>query len=165
MLDKALRMALACLLGASLSMSVLVRQLNAQVLYGSVTGTVSDQSGGVVPSAHVTATSTATGLKREVQTDASGHYSIGDLPPGSYDLNVSGSGFKPLTQTNVQVTANTVTRIDLQLQLGTVSQQVTVEATAAVLQTEKTDVHTTLGAIVVQNLPLNQYRNFQALIN
>ena len=165
MLDKALRMALACLLGASLSMSVLVRQLNAQVLYGSVTGTVSDQSGGVVPSAHVTATSTATGLKREVQTDASGHYLIGDLPPGNYDLNVTATGFKPLTQTNVVVTPNTVARIDPQLQIGNVSQQVTVEATAAILQTEKTDVHTELNATAIVNMPLNQYRNYQTLIN
>ncbi len=144
---------------------LLARPAKAQVLYGSIVGTVTDQSGAVVPKAHVTISNAATGLRREVDADDGGFYSIVDVPEGAYDETVSATGFKPMTSRNVSVTVNTVTRQDVQLQVGAVTEQITVEATAAALQTEKTDVHTELGAVAVENLPLNQYRNFQALIN
>jgi hypothetical protein len=134
-------------------------------LYGSVTGTVTDQSGAGVPKAHVAATNRATGVKREADTDDNGHYTITDLGPGDYDLKVTASGFKPLTQTNLMVAANTVTNGDVNLQVGAMSEQVTVEASVVNLQTEKSDVHTELTEKAILNMPLNQYRNFQTLIN
>src|SRR6266850_823578 len=139
--------------------------LNAQVLYGSVTGTVTDQSSAGVPRAHVTATNRATSVVREADADENGHYTITDLAPGNYDLKVTASGFKPLTQTNLIVAANTVTNGDAQLQVGAMSEQVTVEASVVNLQTEKSDVHTELSEKAILNMPLNQYRNFQTLIN
>jgi len=92
--------------------------LDAQVLYGSVSGTISDQSGAVVPKAHVSVTNRATGLQREMDVDNNGHYVIPDLPPGSYDLKVTASGFKPLTQTSLTVGANTVAIADAKLELA-----------------------------------------------
>ena len=162
---RGVRLFLVCLSAMSVLAGVAVERLNAQVLYGSVVGTVTDQSGAVVPKAHIVITNTATGVKRETVADDTGHYSIPDVPPGAYDLAVSASGFRPLTKTNLEVTVNTVTDVDAQLQVGAVSQEVTVQADVAALQTEKTDVHTELSATAVQNLPLNQYRNFQSLIN
>lgn len=138
---------------------------DAQVLYGSVTGTVADQTGAAVPRAHLTVTNRATGVARETDADENGHYLITDIAPGSYDLKVTSSGFKPLTQTNLTVTANTVTNADASLQVGTVSEQVTVEASTVTLQTEKTDLHTELTEKAILDLPLNQYRNYQTLIN
>jgi len=137
----------------------------AQVLYGSVTGTVTDQSGSGVPKAHVAATNRATGVERQADADENGHYRITDLVPGNYDLKVTASGFKPLTQTNLMVSANIVTNADVNLQLGAMSEQVTVEASVVNLQTEKSDVHTELSEKAILNMPLNQYRNFQTLIN
>ena len=139
--------------------------LDAQVLYGSVSGTISDQSGAVVPKAHVSVTNRATGLQREMDVDNNGHYVIPDLPPGGYDLKVTASGFKPLTQTSLTVGANTVAIADAKLEVGAVSDQITVEASAVTLQTEKSDLHTQLTEKAILDMPLNQYRNFQTLVN
>ena len=111
------RVFLVCLSAVSVLAGVAVQRLDAQVLYGSVVGTVTDQSGAVVPKARVTITNTATGVKRDTDADDAGHYSIPDVPPGVYDLAVNASGFRPLTKTNVVVTVNTVTDIDAQLQV------------------------------------------------
>jgi len=141
------------------------QRADAQVLFGSVSGTVTDQSGAGVPKTHVTLINKATSIQREADTDESGHYSITDMPPGNYDLKVTASGFKPLTQTNLTVAANTVMNGDAKLQVGAVSEQVTVEAATLTLQTEKTDVHTELTEKAILDMPLNQYRNYQTLIN
>jgi Carboxypeptidase regulatory-like domain/TonB dependent receptor len=142
-----------------------VPQAHAQVLYGSVSGTVTDQTGAAVSKAHIVLTNRATAVQREADADENGHFHIPDLPPGEYDLKVNATGFKPLTQTGVIVTANTVFNADARLQLGAVSEQVTVEAATLTLQTEKTDLHTELSEKAILDMPLNQYRNFQTLIN
>jgi hypothetical protein len=138
---------------------------SAQVLYGSIVGTVTDQSGAMVPKATVRVTNTSTGLTREAVTDTSGYYSVANLPQGSYDVAITASGFKPLTQQGVSVVINTVTRADLNLELGAVAESVTVEASAALLQTTKTDVNANLESQAVTNLPLSNYRNYQSLVN
>jgi len=154
------------LLAVSILLTGAVAQpLPAQVLFGSVSGTITDQSGAGVPKAHVTLINKATNVQKEGDTDESGHYIITDVPPGSYDLKITASGFKPLTQTNLTVAANTVMNGDAKLQVGAVSEQVTVEASTVTLQTEKTDVHTELTSEAILDMPLNQYRNFQTLIN
>jgi hypothetical protein len=142
-----------------------VRDVRAQVLYGSVSGTITDQSGAGVPKSHVTVTNRATGVVREADADDNGYYRITDVPPGDYNLKVTASGFKPLTQTNLTVGANTVVNADAKLQVGSVSEQVTVEASTVSLQTEKTDLHTELTEKAILEMPLNQYRNYQTLIN
>ena len=161
------RWSVAFLLAFFLGFALLgvVQQADAQVLFGSVSGTITDQSGAGVPKAHVTLINKATSVQKEGDTDESGHYTITDVPPGNYDLKITASGFKPLTQTNLTVTANTVTNGDAKLQVGAISEQVTVEASTVTLQTEKTDVHTELTSEAILDMPLNQYRNFQTLIN
>ncbi|MCL6507760.1 MAG: carboxypeptidase-like regulatory domain-containing protein, partial [Bryobacteraceae bacterium] len=113
---------------------------SAQVLYGSIVGTVVDQTDAVVPNATVTITSRETGLTRETTTDPAGRYSLVNVLPGSYDLRVSAKGFRTVTRENVAVTINAVTRVDLRLEVGAVTEQITVAAEAAVLQTDKSDV-------------------------
>jgi hypothetical protein len=142
-----------------------VQSVRAQVLFGSVSGTITDQSGASVAKAHVTSVNKATGLQREMDADDSGHYTLTDLPPGLYNVTVTASGFKPLTQTDVTVAANVVTNTNFNVQVGSVSEKVTVEAAAVTLQTEKTDVHTEIPEKAILEMPLNQYRNYQTLIN
>src|SRR5437899_1702243 len=101
----------------------LVQRADAQVLFGSVSGTVTDQSGAGVPKAHVTLINKATGVQRESDADESGHYTITDVPPGNCDLKVTASGVKPLTQTNLRVAANVGTNADARLQVGAVSEE------------------------------------------
>ncbi len=156
---------LPCLLALALSATYGVQRLKAQVLYGSVVGTVTDQTGAVVPDATVTITNVETGQAREGTTDDAGYYSILDILEGRYDLTVKATGFGPYTEKNVRVSINTVTRVNVNLQIGSVTQSVTVEATAAVLQTAKADVSVNLESRAMENLPLSNYRSYQTLIN
>jgi hypothetical protein len=160
------RILLALVLGVGFMLAPIVaQQAKGQVLYGSLVGTVTDQTGAVVPEATVTAKNTNTGLTRETTTDAAGVYSIRNLLEGTYSLSVGKSGFRPYTQTGVDVTINSVTRINPSLEVGAVTQSITVEASAAVLQTETSDVKTQINPQEVNNLPLANFRNYQSLIN
>jgi outer membrane receptor protein involved in Fe transport len=137
----------------------------AQVLYGSVVGVLTDPSGAAVPNAAVRLTDQATGLVREGTSDGEGRYSLISLPPGTYDLAVRATAFRPTTRTGIVVVASAVSRLDLTLELGQVTEGVTVSAEASALQTEKSDVHLDLNPKALTNLPLANYRNYQSLIN
>ena len=77
---------------------------NAQVLYGSIVGTVTDQTGAMLPKAAVKATNPQTGESRDVTTDDEGRFTIGNVLPGVYELHVTAAGFRPVTTTNVSAT-------------------------------------------------------------
>jgi hypothetical protein len=160
---RAVRLPLLCFLVTCFLVAMFPRPAHAQVLYGSVTGSVMDQTGAVVPGAQVTITNDATGLKRQATTDPTGRYRVLDLPEGTYTIDVSASGFRPLKKTNITVIIGQVNEQDLQLEVGALTQEVTVQGTAAVLQTQKADVHTTISSYAVENLPVNVYRNFQMI--
>jgi hypothetical protein len=137
----------------------------SQALYGSIVGTIADQSGAPVPGATVTATNAGTGHKVDTQTDTDGSYTFRNLQPGVYDLSSSLQGFKEMKKTGIRVSAGNPVRQDLKLEVGTVAEAVTVTAETTLLQTEKADLHTELTSKEVTNLPLNQFRNYQALLN
>ncbi|MDQ3653320.1 MAG: carboxypeptidase-like regulatory domain-containing protein, partial [Acidobacteriota bacterium] len=138
---------------------------NAQALYGSLVGDVVDQNGAVLPNVSVTITNTGTGLKLDTVTDDTGSYVFRNMPTGTYDMTLSRAGFKQLQQTAITVTAGDPKRIDSTLQVGSAEEIVNVEANAATLQTEKSDLTTELTGVEVTSLPLNQYRNYQSLLN
>lgn len=156
---------LSCLITSLVFIGYEAPLASAQVLYGSIVGTVTDQSSAVVVKAVVTVTDKSTGLSRETSTSDAGYFSIPNLPDGTYDLSVHASGFRPVTQTGVRVFINTVTRTDVRLELGAVTESITVNASAAVLQTTKSDVNVNLEARAIGDLPLSNYRNYQTLIN
>ena len=159
------RFASICLVVAFLVSLASPSSVNAQVLYGSILGTVQDQSGAVLPGASVSIMNTNTGQSRETTTNQAGNYSIKNVQAGSYDLTATADGFRPFTQTGVIVTINTDTRVNMDLQVGAMTESVTVEASAAVLQTESADVKVELSQTAIQNLPIGSYRNYQELIN
>jgi len=142
---------------------VSVQRANAQVLYGSVAGTVTDQTGAVVPGAAITIVNDGTGLTRNTTSGSAGDYSITSLPPGTYTLSITAQGFKPVKQTGIRLNAGTTNQQNVQVAVGTVTQQVTVSGAAATLQTQQTNVHTTISNYAIQNLPLNVYHNFQSV--
>lgn len=137
----------------------------AQIVNGSIVGTVSDPSGAVIQNSTVTAVDTGTGLKRTVTTDSGGRFSMTSLAPGTYDVTGSSTGFRPLEKSHVVVTPGATVRVDLELQVGSSTQEVSVSAIAVQLQTDKADTHTELTGQNVVNLPLGSNRNYQALIN
>ena len=125
-----LRKGIICLAVGLVVAGYAARTVSAQVLYGSIVGTLTDETGAVVPGAVVTVKNTSTGLSREATTDETGHYAIQNLLEGAYDLSVSASGFKPYTQTGVEVSINSVTRVDIKVQVGAITDQVTVEGSS-----------------------------------
>ncbi len=165
MFQRAQNLLMALLVGGFLLAPMCVQRLNAQVLYGSVVGTVTDQTGAVVPGATVVITNVQTGQTREGVSDATGNYLIPNVLDGTYDLSVKMTGFRNYLEKGIVVSINTVRRADINLQVGQVNETVTVEASAAVLQTTKADVSVNLESKAVENLPLGNYRNYQSLIN
>jgi hypothetical protein len=159
------RVLLFCLAIGSMVMGFAAGTASAQVLYGSIVGTLTDETGAMVPKASVTVTNTSTGLSRQATTNDVGYYSIPNLLEGVYELSVTATGFRTYTQTGVNVSINTVTRVDATIQVGALSEQVSVEATSALLQTTKSDVSVNFDTPAMENLPLSGYRNFQSLIN
>src|SRR5216683_2738266 len=111
---------------------------------GSILGYVRDKSGAVLPNANVTATETATGYSRTVATDSSGQYSILALPPGHYRLAASVAGFQQQVLDNVDLNVNDALHFDFLLQVGSISESISVEANALQVQTVTTATGTTL---------------------
>jgi outer membrane receptor protein involved in Fe transport len=157
--------AMVVTLFAVLAALVLPSPVSAQALYGSVVGNVSDDSGAAVPGATVTATNSGTGSKADTISDQDGSYSFRNLLPGTYELAISMQGFKELRRTGIRVSAGNPMRMDLKLELGALTEVVNVESAAALLQTEKSDLSTELTAKELTSLPLNQFRNYQGLLN
>jgi hypothetical protein len=139
------------------------RQASAQVLYGSIVGDLKDATGASVPGATIVATNKGTGLTREAVTDTAGHYNLPDLPAGVYSLKATQQGFKAFEQTAVTVNINSVTRIDITLELGAMGDTVTVSAERPKLQTDTAEVHQNLGAVELTNLPVPLGRNYQQI--
>ena len=137
----------------------------AQQLYGSVTGTVKDESGAAIPGATVAILSTQTALERTAVSNETGTYNFTNVLPGSYDVKVTLQGFKEFVETGVPVSVNTVSRVDVTLAVGALNETVTVASETQLLQTDKADVSTELKSEAITNLPLAQYRNYQSLMN
>ncbi len=147
---------------AILQVFVLTGAATAQQLYGSLVGNVTDSTGAALPGATVTATQLETNLTREVVTNATGAYSIANIPSGRYQVVVTVPGFQTFTAKNIIVT-NRDTRVDARLSLGSVQESVTVQATAALLQTETAAVQHLATSGQLQTLPTSG-RAFQSFV-
>jgi hypothetical protein len=124
---------------------------------GTVTifGTVTDSSGAILPSAAVTVTQTETGLARQARTDAAGAFTLPGLPNGTYTIRVSADGFKTLTQKEIAVQVGENRRVDVRLELGSVSEAIDVTAEAAQVETRSGAIREVVDAKRIVELPLN----------
>lgn len=134
---------------------------NAQAVYGSIFGTITDNTGAVVPGVTVTVFDISKGTSVSVQTNSSGSYTVQHLIPDTYRVEAEVTGFNKSVADNVVVYADTAPKVDLQLAIGTVSNTVTVSAAPGLLETDRAEVSTILNARAVENLP-NLNRNFTA---
>jgi hypothetical protein len=137
----------------------------AQQLYGTVTGTVKDESGAAIPGATVSLLSAQTALEVTTVSNETGAYNFTNVQPGTYEVKVSLQGFKEFVRAGVPVSANTISRVEVSLSVGALTETVTVEGGTQLLQTDKSDVSTELKSEAITNLPLAQYRNYQSLMN
>jgi hypothetical protein len=135
----------------------------AQVLYGSIVGNVTDGTGAALPGATVTIEQSETKLKRELVTDAAGAYHFTAVPTGTYSVSVVMSGFRKYDRPQVPVSLNSVARVDAKLELGSLTETVSVSGESPVLQTDRAEVRSELKAIELTNLPVPIGRNYQQL--
>jgi hypothetical protein len=119
--------------------------LFAQSDRGTITGTVSDSSGSLIPGATVTAINPATGAELRVQTTDTGNYTISSISAGVYNVVVEVSGFRRYEQQGIRVQVAQTARVDVNLQVGSTSESVTVTADAPLLRTENAAQATTVG--------------------
>lgn len=121
---------------------------------GRITGTVSDNSGAAVAGAAVEAVSAQTGEIRTVTTNNSGTYSLSPLPVGSYQLRVRKEGFKLSTRNDVRVDVNSTATLDIALEVGNVTESITVQAQAAAIETENAAVGNSRYETQLKQLPV-----------
>src|SRR5215471_11470157 len=126
----------------------------AQTVNATMLGTVTDSSGAVIVDAKVIITETQTNVAHTAQTNGSGNYTVPNLPPGIYAVTIEAAGFKKETRREITLLVNTVTRVDVQLTPGAVTETVEVTAAAAQLQTDSATTSQKIERQVLANMPL-----------
>jgi hypothetical protein len=134
----------------------------AQVDEGSITGTVTDASGAVLPNAEVTLLNTDQGITVQTSTAAGGTYTFAPVRAGHYQITVTAQGFAKTTQSNLTVNVGTPLTVNIQLKVGQASETVQVNEAPPLLQTEEASTGQVIGRTEVNDLPLNG-RNFTFL--
>ena len=135
----------------------------AQDIFGRIAGTVTDTSGATIADAKVTIVNEATQLGRDVTTDRNGYFVADQLPVGTYSVVAEKAGFKRSTRKGNAVTAGGRLTVDLSLQVGALTETVTVTAIGDTVNTTSGEISTTVTQQQVQNLALNQ-RHYESLI-
>ncbi len=126
----------------------------AQTDRGTLTGTVSDATGAVVPGVSIEAKNTQTGAVYEAGSSETGNYTLAQLPAGTYEVSATLPGFRRFVRTGVIVSVATVLRIDVTLEVGTAGESVTVEAASPLLKTESGEVSHNITTGQLNDLPV-----------
>ncbi len=132
---------------------------HAQTSQG-ITGLVTDPTGAVIPKATITVHNEATGVNKTVVTTTTGDYSVPFLNPGIYDVSVEAAGFKSMQKTSITLVTGQTATVNFTLAPGAVTQQVTVNASADVLNYDKADIGNVLSNQLVEELPDNSNDTF-----
>jgi hypothetical protein len=138
---------------------VLVGALSGALCFGQSTatlsGTVTDPSGAVVPHAHVVVHSLATGLDRAIDTDAAGLYVVPSLQPGDYSVQVTATGFGTTNLAHVTLAVGSTVAVNIPMKVSSAGETVQVESTAAAIESQTITVGQVIDRTTVQQLPLN----------
>ena len=153
--------ALALVLGAAL---LVPAPAHAQAVTGTLLGNVTDSTGGAVPGATVVATETRTNISRTTTTNEAGYYIFSSLQNGTYSVDAELQGFRKIVRQNVKVDVNSTIRVDLKLEVGQMTEAVTVSAETPVLQTDRTDTGRIIDGAQITQMPLGFNRNFQGML-
>lgn len=139
--------------------------LRAQVAVARINGTITDTTGAVIPGAEVVLTNLSSGVERRTTTGQTGDYSLVEIPPGQFTLQVSKTGFETQRQAALTLSVNQTATYNFVLPVGTQVQVVNVEESpTAILQTGSAELGTVVAPTEVNNLPLNG-RNFTQILN
>lgn len=132
-----------------------VGEASAQLTRATISGTVTDPSGAAVPGASVTVSNQNTGLTRSTTTGPSGRYEVPNVPVGPYDVTATSTGFQTSVRSGVQLTVGRTAVVNHVLELGEITQQVTVTGEVALLETTTATVSQLVDSQRVEDLPLN----------
>ena len=127
----------------------------AQLTRGTIAGTVTDQSGAAVPGAAITITHVDTGIARQAETGATGRYEAPNLPAGTYEVSARLTGFQTSIRAGIELSIGRTAVVDVILQVGEVTQAVTVTGEAAFVETTTATVSNLVEIQKVEDLPLN----------
>jgi hypothetical protein len=144
-----------CILAGFLVLSLASTTVWAQAETAQISGIIKDSSGAVLPGVQVTATQTATGTKRSTVSNETGNYVLPSLPPGPYMLQAELPGFKSHIQTGIVLQVDERPEINLVLQVGQVSEQVEVQADAALVESRTSAIGHVVTNQEVAEMPLN----------
>jgi len=139
---------------AVVCLSIFAVSASAQTNLGTITGTITDPAGAVVPNAPIEARNNATGAVYPAASSATGNYTISQLPLGTYELTVTVPGFKKYTRTGITVEAYGIYRIDPVLEVGATSESVVVAAESPMLKTESTEQSYDIPTQNLDELPI-----------
>src|ERR1051325_6894659 len=120
-----------------------------------ISGSVKDQSGAILPGVEIRVTETETGITREAVTNESGFYVLPNLPIGPYRLEASLPGFRTYVQTGIVVVVNSNPAVNVTMEVGQVTEQIEVQANAALVETRNAGVGTVMENTSILELPLN----------
>ena len=134
---------------------VLASPLARAAITGSISGTVTDPTGAVMPGVSVVALNTDTGIQTTTQTNAAGFYNFPALPTGHYEVRITEKGFEEYRQTGLVLDVNTALRVDATMKVGAVNQEVSVSSTAVHVETTNTQMGEVIGNTKMTTLPLN----------
>jgi Carboxypeptidase regulatory-like domain len=143
----------ACLL--ALSFTFPFTAWSQAVAVAEVSGTVTDSSGGALPTAQVIMTETAKQQTRTTLTDSTGRYVLTALPVGAYKLEVKANGFKDYLQTGIVLQVNNNVQINVSMQVGSISERVEVTAAASMVETKENSISVVIDQQRINELPLN----------
>jgi hypothetical protein len=158
--------AVAVILAASLLLASPIAHAQGVGASGSLSGTVSDPTGAVIPKGTVTAEDVARGIRLSATVDANGQYRFSNLLPGTYDLTAQIPGFQSLLQKGVVITVGQIANLDFHLQVATTSSVVEVSAAPPVVETERGSQSNTITQQYIDDLPIDRrdYLNFTLLL-
>jgi len=134
-----------------------------QATSGEITGTAQDSTGAVVPGVEVIATNVGTGVARNALTEASGVYRIPLLPPGTYSVKAALSGFKTFVREGITVTVGQVVHVDIRLEVGSITETITVSGEAQLVNVEQGRVSELVDAKRILDMPLNGRNVYQLM--
>lgn len=143
-----------------------IGHVHAQIDTGSITGTVKDPSGAVVPGAQCTVTNTETGIAQQQKTTSAGAYVFGGLKAGTYNLKVVAHGFQEYDLNGIEVHVQNIATADVALHIGAASAEVTVTSAVPLLQAQDASVGMTINSKMANDLPIQgggSGRNFTTL--
>ena len=128
--------------------------LSAQLYTGSISGTVTDSTGAVIPNVKVTVTDVSRGFDFAGTTDQSGNFVVRNLPPSTYNVRAEAAGFAQFTRENVQITVNQNVNLPIPLTVGTEAQTIEVVEGAPLVQSEDASTGVTINRTFINDLPL-----------